>query len=127
MRLLRTKFREKRGLDLTMAEFRTLAYVRMNQDSSLSEAASQIGLGLPSMSKLVDGLVQRQLLTRLAHGSDRRRVCLGITAEGRKALDEGYRHTESFFAARLAELTDDERVQISAALNTLKSLFDLGA
>lgn len=125
MRLLRAKFREKRTGDLSMAQFRTLAFVDANQGASLSDVAGHIGLGLPSMSKLVDVLVNRKLLTRVIHGSDRRRICLALTAEGKRVLDEGYQHTQSFFAEKFAQLTDDERTQIASAINTMKLLFEL--
>jgi DNA-binding MarR family transcriptional regulator len=125
MRLLRTKFREKRVGDLTMAQFRTLAFVNANQGASLSDAASHIGLGLPSMSKLVDALVNEELLTRDVHGKDRRRICLALTDEGKRVLKEAYEHTQSFFAEKFAELTDDERTQVAGAIDTLKKLFAL--
>jgi DNA-binding MarR family transcriptional regulator len=125
MRLLRAKFREKRVGDLTMAQFRTLGFVDANHDASLSDVAGHIGLGLPSMSKLVDALVNRSLLTRSEHGTDRRRICLALTDDGKRELDEAYRHTQSFFAEKFAELTEDERTQIAGAINMLKKLFAL--
>ena len=125
MRLLRTKFREKRVGDLTMAQFRTLAFVDANQGPSLSDVAGQIGLSLPSMSKLVDTLVSRTLLTRSEHGTDRRRICLALTVAGKRELDEAYRHTQSFFAEKFAELTEDERTQVAGAMNVMKKLFAL--
>lgn len=125
MRLLRTKFREKRVSDLSMAEFRTLAFVNANQGASLSEAAGHIGLGLPSMSKLVDALVNSERLTRNAHGTDRRRICLALTDKGKRELDEAYQHTQSFFAEKFAELSDDDREQVAGAINLMKDLFML--
>ena len=125
MRLLRTKFREKRIGDLTMAQFRTLAFVDANQGPSLSDVAGQIGLSLPSMSKLVDALVSRTLITRSEHGQDRRRISLALTGEGKRELDEAYRHTQSFFAEKFSELTDDERNQIAGAIDIMKDLFAL--
>jgi DNA-binding MarR family transcriptional regulator len=125
MRLLRKKFREKRVGDLTMAQFRTLAFVDAYQGVSLSDVAGQIGLGLPSMSKLVDALVTNGLLTRDVHGKDRRRICLALTGEGKRELDEAYQHTQSFFAEKFSELTDDERTQIAGAINLMKNLFAL--
>ena len=125
MRLLRTKFREKRVCDLSIAQFRTLAFVDANNAASLSDAACHIGLGLPSMSKLVDALVNRGLLTRTMHGTDRRRICLALTNDGKRELDDAYQHTQSFFAEKFAELTDDERTQITDAFNTIKELFAL--
>ena len=125
MRLLRTKFREKRIGDLSMAQFRTLGFVNANRGASLSEAAGHIGVSLPSMSILVDALVNRQLLTREVHGKDRRRVCLALTAKGKRELDEAYQHTQSFFAEKFAELTEDERTQVAGAIDLLKRLFAL--
>ena len=125
MRLLRRKFREKPIGDLSMAQFRTLGFVDANQGASLSEAAGHIGVSLPSMSKLVDALVNRRLLTRVTHGSDRRRVCLALTGEGKRELEEAYQHTQSFFTEKFAELTDDERLQVAGAMDTLKKLFAL--
>jgi DNA-binding MarR family transcriptional regulator len=125
MRLLRTKFREKRVADLTMAQFRTLAFVNGNQDASLSETAGHIGLSLPSMSKLVDSLVRAGRLTRRVHGEDRRRICLGLTPRGERELDEAYRHTESFFAKKLAGLTDGERTQVADSIRLLGNVLAL--
>lgn len=125
MRLLRSKFREKRIGDLSMAQFRTLAFVDANRGASLSEAASHIGLGLPSMSKLVDALVNHQLLTRETHGRDRRRICLALTSEGKRQLDEAYQHTQSFFAEKFADLTEQERSQVFDAMNLMRELFAL--
>ncbi len=127
MRLLRNKFREKRSGQLSMAQFRTLAFVDANRGASLSEAAGHIGLSLPSMSKLVDSLVNQGLLTRTSHGEDRRRICLGLTPAGKRELHEAYRHAESFFSGKFAELTEAERSRVAESIDTLKRLFVLGA
>ena len=125
MHVLRTKFREKRVAELSMVQFRTLAFVDANRGASLSEVAGHIGLGLPSMSKLVDALVNRKLLTRELHGKDRRRICLALTSRGKRELNDAYQHTQSFFADKFSKLTDDERTQISDAMNVMKKLFAL--
>ena len=118
-------FREKRVGDLSMAQFRTLAFVDVNQGASLSDTAGHIGVSLPSMSKLVDTLVNHKLLTREMHGQDRRRICLALTAKGKRELDEAYQHTQSFFTDKFAELTDEERTQVTEAINIMKNLFAL--
>ncbi len=127
MRVLRAKFREKRSGELSMAEFRTLAFVDANRGASLSEVAEQIGLSLPSMSKLVDSLVNHGLLSRTAHGEDRRRICLGLTPTGKRDLHEAYRHAESYFTDKFAELSNDQRSQVAESIDILRRLFVLGA
>ena len=53
-----------------------------NQGASLSEVAEHVGLTLPSVSKMVDGLVTRGLLTRATDPGDRRRLTLSLTPAG---------------------------------------------
>ncbi len=123
--LLRLKLREKRSGELSMAQFRTLAFVEAQRGSSLSEAAGHIGLSLPAMSRLVDSLVNQRLLTRTAHGTDRRRVCLDLTLAGKRELEAAYRYAEAYFAGKFSELTSEERAQVADSMNTLKRLFTL--
>ncbi len=124
-RLMRKKFREKRVGDLSMAQFRTLAFLDANQGASLSDAASHIGLGLPSMSRLVDALVNRKLVTRATHGGDRRRVCLTLTRQGKRELEEAHKHAQAYFTDKLSELSDEERDRVSETMDLLCKLFTL--
>ncbi len=125
MRVLRTKFRERRTGSMSMAQFRTLAFVDANQGASLSDAAGHIGLSLPSMSKLVEVLVSRDLLKREMHGEDRRRICLSLTEIGKSELSEAYENTQTYFAEKFSELTEGERLKIAESINLLKNLFAL--
>lgn len=125
MRLLRTKLRERRSGELSLAQFRTLAFVDANRGASLSETAGHIGLSLPAMSRLVDSLVRAQLLARSAHGADRRRICLQLTPAGKRELDQAYRYAEAYFSDKFAELSDAQRTQLAGSIHMLRQLFML--
>src|SRR5512136_939151 len=86
MRTIRAEMRRHRTADLSVPQFRTLAFIDRNVDASLSDVAEHIGLTLPSMSKIVDGLVTRKLVTRQTAAEDRRRMMLALTTRGRSAL-----------------------------------------
>ena len=122
-RAIRSKFREQRAADLSVAQFRTLAFIDRQKGASLSEVAGHIGLTLPSMSKMVDGLVNRKLVTRHAHDTDRRRVCLSITLTGKKKLQASYVHTQAFLADKIAGLSGAELETVSMALHLLQGIF----
>ena len=126
-RLMRTKFREKRVGELSMAGFRTLAFIDMNEGASLSEVASQIGLELPSMSKLIDKLVLRELITREMHSGDRRRICLALTSHGKRELDEAHQHAQAYFSEKFSKLSEAERAHIAEAMQSIRILFDLNS
>ena len=74
MRTIRTEMRGHRGADLSVPQFRTLVFLGNHGGASLSDLADFIGLTLPSVSKLIDGLVTRKLVARKVCTNDRRRV-----------------------------------------------------
>ena len=61
---IRIEMRGGHGADLSIPQFRTLRYIQRNPDTSLSDLADHLGLTLPSVSKLVDGLVHKELIIR---------------------------------------------------------------
>src|SRR5947209_5101005 len=87
MRVIRQHLRRHRS-GLSVPQFRTLWYVSSAAGPSLSAVADFIGLSLPAMSRLVDGLVEGRLMTRRPCADDRRHVRLSITPAGQTALDE---------------------------------------
>ena len=123
MRSIRTEFRGQRSLDLSVAQFRSLAYIKNNGGASLSSLATHIGLTLPSMSKLVDGLVSRGFVARSSHTEDRRKICLQLTATGRSELDSAYDHTQVFLVDMLSELSKEDLNTVNRSLQILKNLF----
>jgi DNA-binding MarR family transcriptional regulator len=123
MRAIRAEMRRQRGWDLSVPQFRTLAYLNYYQGASLSDTAEFIGLALPSMSKLVDGLVARQLVTREISASDRRRVTLALTPAGEATFQATRAATQAFLAQRLAELATEERAVVTQAMQILRPLF----
>jgi DNA-binding MarR family transcriptional regulator len=123
MRNIRTEFRGQRSSDLSVAQFRTLAYIKNNDGASLSSLATYIGLTLPSMSKLVDGLVSRGLVTRSAHTKDRRKICLQLTSAGRSELDAAYDHTQAFLVNTLSDLAKEDLITVNRSMQILRNLF----
>ena len=123
MREIRSQMRSRRSLDLTVPQFRTLAFVNRNKGSSLCEVADHMGLTSPSMSTLVDGLIERGMMTREEHPADRRRVRLAVTSRGNTILETTTRETLTYLAKKLSNLTLDNREAIVKAMETLRLVF----
>jgi DNA-binding MarR family transcriptional regulator len=123
MRAIRAELRRHRTADLSIPQFRTLAFIDRNVDASLSDVAEHIGLTLPSISKIVDGLVTRKLVTRQTHATDRRRMTLELTARGQTALQVSRAATRACLAEDLAALSDHRRELIVQALEFLRPVF----
>jgi DNA-binding MarR family transcriptional regulator len=123
MRTIRAELRRHRAADLSIPQFRTLAFIDRNVDPSLSDVAEHIGLTLPSMSKILEGLVNRKFVTRQTSATDRRRMTLALTARGLTALQTSRAATRACLAEDLAALSDRQRDIIVQAMEILRPVF----
>ena len=127
MRTIRTKMRSNRTIDLSVPQFRTLIFLNRHGGASLSDLADHIGLTLPSISKMVDGLLSRELITREEHPSDRRRITLNLTEYGRDTLQTAYAASQEHLADLLENLSGRERITVIKAMRFLQPLFTPGS
>lgn len=123
MRSVRNDMRDFRGHSLSVHQFRTLGYVHRNRGTTLSRIAEHIGLTLPAMSRLVDGLVDTQLLVRHPHPDDRRCITLNLTARGEKIWESARQFAQASLTKRISALTPTEHTLIAQAMSVLKVLF----
>jgi MarR family transcriptional regulator for hemolysin len=123
MQGIRSEMRNRRLLDLTVPQFRTLAFVNRNEGSSLWEVANHVGLTPPSMSRIVDGLIARGLMVRKDDPDDRRRVRLTVTNRGQAILETVTLGTLSYLADKLGDLDADKRAAIDTAMEALRTVF----
>jgi DNA-binding MarR family transcriptional regulator len=122
MRVIRQHLRRHRS-GLTVPQFRSLCFVSTAAGHSLSTVAEFIGLSLPAMSRLVDGLVEKKLLSRKTCDEDRRHVRLSITPRGEATLREARELARAHLARALAELPRAQRAGIEATMQLLRGLF----
>ena len=123
MQAIRSEMRSRRSLDLTVPQFRALAFVNRNEGSSLWEVARHMGLTPPSTSRLVDGLIERGLMSRNDHPADRRRVRLTVTGPGLAILEASTEGTASYLADKLSGVDADNMEVIDKAVEALRTVF----
>ena len=123
MRTVRDEMRSRRAASLSVPQFRALNFVGRHPGSSLSDVATHVGVALPSMSRLVDGLVARKLIIRRGDAGDRRRLILRLTARGQAQVRVAHAFTEASIAARVSALRGDELAVITHAMTFLQRVF----
>jgi DNA-binding MarR family transcriptional regulator len=104
-------------LELSLTQLRALHVLAYEAEQmSLKELADRLGLSLPAVSRSIDGLVQRGLVTRAEDAADRRMKQVRATEAAPEVLD---RLTELRLAGIeqfLGTLTTRERTKLSSAL-----------
>ena len=123
MQDLRRTMRSQSAPDLRVPELRSLAFLRHNPGSNLTDLAEYIGVSLPSMSKLVDTLTYRGFIERTPDAQDRRRVRLGLTEAGFAILAKAREAVKASFAAKLAGLGPQDVELVTGSMRLLHTLF----
>lgn len=111
------------GEDLTVPQFRTLLYLWRTPGVSASSLARHLGLSLPTVSALVQGLVTRGLVDRAVAASDRRRVALTASSDGVALVEAARDANRARLARRLDALPPAGRADLHRALDMLHGLF----
>jgi DNA-binding MarR family transcriptional regulator len=124
MRALVGEMRRHDATELSVPQFATLAFLSRNEGACLSDAADHFGLKLPSMSKMIDGLVARGLVLRRTNPTDRRRITLALSESGQDALQLAREATRVFLAERLSALTAPQLAAVVQTMGILRPLFD---
>jgi DNA-binding MarR family transcriptional regulator len=122
MRRIRAEMRAHRA-GLSVPQFRALGYLHRHPGASLSDVAEHLGLACASTSKLIDGLVQRKLVTRHTAATDRRRLTLTLTAKGNALLASARQAAQRGLAQTLARLPVGERPGVARAMEQLLHAF----
>lgn len=74
--------------DLTMRQFHVLLNIAAADGSTVHELSERFGISTPTASGIVDRLVDKALLTKVADTSDRRIRRLALTEQGHEVLNQ---------------------------------------
>jgi DNA-binding MarR family transcriptional regulator len=91
----------------------------------VSDLAEVFGVSLPAMSRAVDGLVKKELATRVEDPTDRRVRLVRITAAGNDLVDELTTVKRNGLEAFAATLTATQRRKLDAAVESLMDREDI--
>lgn len=101
---------ERNCSQLTLAQYRLLALVRGGGERA-SALAGRLDISRPTVTAVVDGLVERGLLGRSAVVGDRRAYAINITAAGLAAVGQAETTMSAKLAGLLARTDDPARVR----------------
>jgi long-chain acyl-CoA synthetase len=104
------------ALDLSPAQYRMLVQIARGTDAS-SSLAQKLAVSAPSVTAVVDGLVQRGAVERAHSVEDRRRIALALTGPGRALLAAAEDALQARLGAIAGELEDGDLV--ASALGAL--------
>ena len=123
MQMMRSVATEMRRSPRALAPGQMGALFRLKTaPAAMSELARHLGISVPTMSKSIDVLEERNWVERWVDPSDRRQTIVRLTAEGRRVTAAMRAQTERHIAGLLAPLTPQQRTEVRAALDVLTGI-----
>lgn len=123
MRFIRTEMRKQRGAELSVPQFRTLVFIDRNPETSLVSVANHLGLTPPSVSVLVDSLVERSFVDKRPSRDDRRKINLSLLEKGKRILVSAQKAAHQRLAEKIQTITSPERQTIHQAMEILRKTY----
>jgi DNA-binding MarR family transcriptional regulator len=123
-RVLRKDLRRHSAGVFTEPQFRVMARLYREGGQSLSDLAQSQGVSLPTMSKLTQGMEARGLVFRERDDTDKRKIILQLTEEGRRIYESLLEHTEQHIVEWIQGLDAATCRQIIESLQSLNAAFE---
>ncbi len=114
-RVFETRLGER---SMTLPQYRVLAFLSQGEWAA-SAVADWLAVSRPSVTALVDGLVERGWVTREHCSTDRRRVLHHLTDDGRAVLGDAGSMLAGVLDGLLGHLDADERRRAEDGLDLL--------
>src|SRR6266481_4327178 len=122
IRVLRMVRAEDAQAGIGPAQLSALSVLVFAGEKTVGELAALEQVRPPTMSRIVDGLVQKKLVERVSSSSDRRSVQVTATPAGRKLLLAGKARRVRALAKRFESLTRHEVETLHAAAQIMARL-----
>ena len=115
--------------ELSMSQLKVLHMLTLGDDQELSlkTLGDRLGLSLPAMSRSVDGLVHRDLVSRAENTADRRMKSVKVTDAGRELVDHLLELRFAGIEEFVDTLTADERANLATALDPIVAREEVAA
>lgn len=107
--------------DVSVAGWVVLRVLFDHESLPLKDIVARVGVDQGALSRMVDRLIARGLLTRRESPNSRREVAISLTEEGRKLVPKLAREADENDRAHFAPLSARQRAELLATIQTLIS------
>ncbi len=109
-------------MELTFAQARALIILAAQKELTVSQVAKLLGVGNPTASVLIQGLVERGLVTRREHPTDRRQTLVRLSKEGAQIGAGRVKERERQWQGWLSRLSQDDLEALARGLTALQAV-----
>jgi DNA-binding MarR family transcriptional regulator len=116
------RLRRESDPGMTLTAHAALVTIEMHSPITPGQLAAHEGVRRPTMTRTIQGLLERGLITRAPDPLDGRVSWLQISPEGKRLLNRARLRSDAFLSTRLKRLTQQERETLAKAADLLDRL-----
>ena len=113
-----------RECKLTGPQLVCLRQINNNQTIAPGELAKEVSLSQATITGILDRLAARNLINRERSQTDRRKLIISLTAEGKELVSKVPSPLQERFSAKLSELPEENQLIIKIILQQIVSMMD---
>lgn len=110
-----------KGVKLNVSQWRVLVALGAQSDVSLTDLGQFTAIDQPSLSRIVDHLVERGLVTRIPRATDGRFSEIALSPAGRELRDSAWPLAVAHGRQTIAGLSGQEQEKLHSLLKKLKT------
>jgi DNA-binding MarR family transcriptional regulator len=111
---------------VTSAQGSTILAIPVDDTLKMNELSNVVGVDSSTMTRMIDQLVDKDLVKRQAGEKDRRQVHIGLTDSGCKLHQELKNALDKFYQDSLEKIPEEKREKIIESLVTVNSAIKNG-
>jgi DNA-binding MarR family transcriptional regulator len=112
------------SIDLTMPQLKSLIYVTKSNGATSGQIAGSLGVGLSTITGIVDRLAEQGMVSRREDVRDRRVTRVEPTPRGRELVEDLLQFRKDAISAMLARLSTDQLRTVETAFQYLAEAVD---
>ncbi|WP_286316473.1 MarR family winged helix-turn-helix transcriptional regulator [Romboutsia ilealis] len=110
--------------NLNHSHFQILAVLKKEGQQPISEVAKKLFISTPNMTKLLNKLIDEDMIERIPGEKDRRVININLTEKGNIFLEDKFLEFESSLKNKFSPLSQDKLDKLNDSLITLKEVLN---
>ncbi|NEU05792.1 MULTISPECIES: MarR family transcriptional regulator [Clostridium] len=108
--------------NLNHSHFQVMATLKFYGKQPISEVSKRLFISMPNMTKLLNKLIEKEMVVRLPDDKDRRIINIELTPKGEKYLDEKYNEVLDTLTSKFSTLSEDQIDKLALSIHNLKEV-----
>lgn len=110
------------NLELNKTQQKALHFISYHKMANMGEICRHMNMEKGSFTTVVDGLIKKGLIERERDHSDRRRINLKMSEQGKKIVEDFERKMSSHLQRKIDKLSPEEQEKFFHAVDDLSSI-----